>query len=59
MKAKFVQWNIPFALIPLKSREMEIRVGLRTAAQKISPAIPNPRLNIITRAYSNALEALF
>jgi len=37
---KFTQWDIPFALIPLKSYEVETRINWRAAALKAFQSIP-------------------
>ena len=51
MKMKFTQWDIPFALIPLKSYEVETRINWRAAALKAFPSVSKSRVDILTKAY--------
>ena len=48
---KFTQWDIPFALIPLKSYEVETRINWRAAALKAFPSVSKSRVDILTKAY--------
>ena len=43
--------DIPFALIPLKSYEVETRINWRAAALKAFPSISKLRVDILTKAY--------
>jgi hypothetical protein len=54
--AKFSSWNIPFASIPCKSREIELRTCWRDSARKniLTSSISNSRIDILTKAYWKA-----
>lgn len=51
--AKFSSWNIPFASLPFKSREIELRTCWRDAAQKniLTSSLSKSRIDILTKAY--------
>ena len=51
VKAKFQVWNFPYASIPLRSSESEIRERWRAAARKKAPSLSNARLDILTHLY--------